>query len=99
VGVRRLVAVALLVAGACTSSKPDKGAAGTSPSSRAGTTTTGPLVHSLPDGCAAAAPAAEQTVTFVKDGRAWAMDPQSGSLTCLFPVDDPGLFEWGPQAD
>jgi hypothetical protein len=40
-----------------------------------------------------------QTVAFVADGRAWALDPSSGALTCLFRVADPGPFSWGPLGD
>jgi hypothetical protein len=35
----------------------------------------------------------------VADGRAWALDPADGDLACLFPVEDPGPFAWGPQGD
>lgn len=40
-----------------------------------------------------------QTVTFVAHGSAWALDPVSGRLSCLFRVRDPGPFAWGPRAD
>jgi hypothetical protein len=52
----------------------------------------------LPDGCARGT-GASQTVAFVADGRAWALDPDDGDLTCLFPVDKAGPFAWGPQGD
>lgn len=39
------------------------------------------------------------TVAFVADGRAWALDPDDGRLACLFPIDDAGPFAWGPQGD
>jgi len=102
-GLRRVLAATavVLVAAGCTSDKSDKNATGTTTSTGSATSSTSvrPLVQSLPDGCNADQPLAGQTVTFVKDGRAWAVDPIAGTLTCLFTVDDPGLFEWGPQAD
>ena len=33
------------------------------------------------------------------EGRAWALDPSSEALTCLFEVSDPGPFTWGPLGD
>src|SRR5436190_8761114 len=53
---------------------------------------------SLPAGCPKSA-TASQTVTFVSAGRAWALDPRTNALSCLFAVHDPGPFAWGPQAD
>ena len=53
----------------------------------------------LPRGCLGRAPVPRQTVAFVADGRAWALDPDRGRLACLFEVADPGPFEWGPQGD
>ena len=52
----------------------------------------------LPDGCTGGA-GASQTVAFVADGRAWAIDPDDGDLACLFPVENAGPFAWGPQGD
>jgi hypothetical protein len=52
----------------------------------------------LPDGCTKGATRA-QTVSFVSSGRAWALDPQTDALSCLFAVRDPGPFAWGPQGD
>jgi hypothetical protein len=52
----------------------------------------------LPEGCTGAA-VATQTVAFVALDRAWALDPESGDLSCLFPVEDAGPFAWGPQGD
>jgi len=52
----------------------------------------------LPVGCLGGAGASE-TVAFVADGRAWALDPDDGDLACLFPVEDAGPFAWGPQGD
>jgi hypothetical protein len=52
----------------------------------------------LPTGCIGGADES-QTVAFVADGRAWALDPEDGDVACLFPVEDPGPFAWGPQGD
>jgi len=52
----------------------------------------------LPSGCPKGA-SPSQTVTFVSAGRAWAMDPATDAVSCLFPVHDPGPFAWGPQGD
>jgi hypothetical protein len=52
----------------------------------------------LPSGCAGESRPSE-TVGFVADGRAWAMDPDTGRLACLFPVKKPGPFAFGPQGD
>jgi hypothetical protein len=52
----------------------------------------------LPSGCAGAARPTE-TVAFVAEGRAWALDPSSGQLACLFRTQDTGLFAFGPQGD
>lgn len=52
----------------------------------------------LPDGCTGGA-GPTHTVAFVAEGRAWALDPADGDAACLFPVEDPGPFVWGPQGD
>jgi len=52
----------------------------------------------LPEGCSGKA-TTRQTVAFVADGRAWALDPETGALACLFEVEDPGPFAFGPQGD
>ena len=52
----------------------------------------------LPDGCTSAV-TASQTVAFVAEDRAWALDPETNELSCLFPVDDAGPFSWWPQGD
>ncbi len=33
------------------------------------------------------------------NGRAWALEPRSGRLTCLFAARHPGPFVWGPRGD
>jgi hypothetical protein len=52
----------------------------------------------LPSGCPKGA-TASQTVAFVSGGRAWALDPTTDAVSCLFAVRDPGPFAWGPQGD
>jgi hypothetical protein len=52
----------------------------------------------LPSGCPKGA-TSSQTVAFVSAGRAWALDPSTNALSCLFAVADPGPFAWGPQGD
>jgi len=61
----------------------------------------GPLVLDapLPTSCEPGEPQPGQSVAFVVAGAAWALDPDEGSLTCLFELDDPGPFSWGPQGD
>jgi hypothetical protein len=100
----RFVLASALLLGACTQSPADD----ETPSSSGGTTetpsvvpATGPRLSDgtpLPGGCTGGAGASD-TVAFVADGRAWALDPTDGDLACLFPVDDPGPFAWGPQGD
>jgi hypothetical protein len=53
----------------------------------------------LPDGCDRGTPDPRQVVSFVAEGRAWAIDLEGGALTCLFKVRDAGPFTWGPQGD
>jgi hypothetical protein len=53
----------------------------------------------LPARCTAQPVPKAATVTFVANGRAWALDPRGGGLTCLFPVRQPGPFAWGPRGD
>ena len=98
----RLTLAIVALASACTRSTPPE------PSSPSAPPTTEPTVEPsgarladgspLPEGCTGGA-AATDTVAFVADGRAWALDPTDGDVACLFPVDDPGLFAWGPQGD
>jgi len=68
------------------------------------TTAPSPAGATLADGSALPAsctgrPRTNQTVGFVADGRAWAMDPRNQTLSCLFDVADPGPFAFGPQGD
>jgi hypothetical protein len=108
---QRLPAVSLLtlalLAGACKGgAQQTESPAGTTtppsaPSPSVTTSSTGavPLVASLPAGCDQAVASPSATITFVADGRAWAVVPDGSGLTCVFKVTDPGLFEWGPRGD
>ncbi|MEP7335600.1 MAG: hypothetical protein ABI717_07450 [Actinomycetota bacterium] len=53
----------------------------------------------LPAGCAKQSVRADATASFVAEGRAWALDPATGRVTCLFPVRNAGPFAWGPRGD
>lgn len=91
----------LLFLSACSSSGDEE----TSPTPPVTASPTGPLSARLPSGdalpstCEPQAPALGATVAFVAGGLAWTMDPQGSGLACLFGVDDPGPFLWGPQGD
>jgi hypothetical protein len=103
---------AVFLASSCTSTEPlspTPTGTGSSSSSVAPPSTTQPPMaltvlasgKGLPDGCTTGFPQGGDTVAFVAQGRAWALNP-SGShltLTCLFDVDDPGPFAWGPLGD
>lgn len=100
---RSLFLLAVLMA-ACTQTEPSQtGPTGVTPTGA--TPSENPDVTTLadgsplPDGCDEGSPRARQTVTFVAEGRAWALHPGTGRLTCMFEVDDPGPFAWGPQGD
>jgi hypothetical protein len=88
---------------ACTSTGPT---GGPTPIGGPGSPTGTPEVRAflasgqpLPSGCSDRHSEPTQTVAFVAEGRAWALDPSSGGLTCLFQVTDPGPFIWGPLGD
>jgi hypothetical protein len=49
--------------------------------------------------CTPTEPEPSDTVTFIASGNAWAMSPDGDHLTCLFPVENPGPFQWGPLGD
>ncbi|MFL5981067.1 MAG: hypothetical protein ACJ74R_05090, partial [Gaiellaceae bacterium] len=53
----------------------------------------------LPASCVPSRVGRAWTVTFVAGGNAWALNPRSGRVACLFAAPDPGPFEWGPRAD
>jgi outer membrane protein assembly factor BamB len=67
--------------------------------SPSGPTTTFANGQPLPTGCPAGANARAQTVAFVAGGNAWALDPETGDATCLFPAPAPGPFTWNPRGD
>jgi hypothetical protein len=101
---RWLVAVFFLV-GACTQgtpSAPPTAPPATSVGTPGGTPVPAAAVLAdgspLPSGCSGPS-RPSQTVAFVSGGRAWALDPTTETLSCLFPVRDPGPFAWGPQGD
>jgi WD40-like Beta Propeller Repeat len=103
---RWLLAVSFM-AGACTQgspSAPPTAPAATSASTGTSSGTPSPAAAvladgtPLPSGCTGPS-LPSQTVTFVSSGRAWALDPATDTLSCLFPVRDPGPFAWGPQGD
>ena len=97
--------ILLLVSVGCTQTEPSP------PTGPTGVEPTGPTPSegpagttladgsSLPAGCDEGSPRGRQSVTFVAEGRAWALQPGSGQLTCMFEVDDPGPFAWGPRGD
>ncbi len=94
----------VVVAASCTSTSTTSPPAPTVDGSPAPSTTTAPVGTTLadgsglPEGCSGKATTRE-TVAFVADGRAWALDPETGALACLFEVEDPGPFAFGPQGD
>lgn len=98
--IRLVTAALVLVATACTSTQPNE----PGPSSGQPQPTEGPagtLLASgepLPTGCHGKA-GASQTVAFVAEGRAWALDPDSGRLSCLFEDAGAEPLIWGPQGD
>ena len=53
----------------------------------------------LPVRCASGNVTADATASFVAEGRAWALDPATGRVMCLFAVRDAGPFAWGPRGD
>jgi hypothetical protein len=96
---------AALVAG-CTTGTSRSTASATTSTPTTGATTitaaTGPtaVVASLPAGCGGGVPPERDVLTFVAQGRAWAMAPgDRTSLQCLFPVSNSGLWSWGPRGD
>ncbi len=98
-----LPVVVFLVLVSCTSGEGESTDSSTSPpttaSSSAAPITTLASGAELPRGCNGRTPARGQTVAFVALGRAWALDPESERLTCMFDVGNPGPFAWGPQGD
>jgi len=94
----------LLIVPACTT--PDDGASRPSGATSVGSDTPSPVPatvlasgETLPGGCDRGVPDPRQIVSFVAEGRAWAIDLEGARLTCLFKVRDAGPFTWGPQGD
>lgn len=84
-----VVSALLLALASCTSGAPTSGPAAKLASG-----------EQLPSGCPTGTPGVTDTAAFVADGRAWALGPGGGELSCLFPdVADPGPFIWGPLGD
>jgi hypothetical protein len=100
----RFVVVASMVLGACTDTptpdEPTTPSPGEPTQSPTSTPSEATLADGspLPPGCTGGA-GERHTVTFVTDGRAWALDPDDGDAACLFPVEEAGPFAWGPQGD
>jgi len=103
----RLLLVTTLFIGACTEQPGGNGTPPPTPSESETPTDSPSMVPTgarladgtpLPDGCPGNI-LLSQSVAFVADGRAWALDPDTGELACLFPVEDAGPFAWGPQGD
>ena len=83
---------------------PSTAAAPAEPSSPSVSPTPSASVATLASGamlptCKPGKPKASATVTFVAEGHAWAISPSGAGLTCLFAIDDPGPFQWGPLGD
>ncbi len=107
-GVARWVAVTLVALAACTNaSSTGTSPSVTSPASPSSSATASPTPQGavlangepLPAGCPDGTHAGSQTVAFVAGGNAWALDPGSEDLTCLFAAPDPGPFVWNPRGD
>jgi hypothetical protein len=100
-----LIATVAVVLVACTSGQTTTSSQSPSPSAAASTSSTPAAPETmladgsaLPDGCRGRT-VTSQTLGFVAQGRAWALDPGAGGLSCLFTVADPGSFSFGPQGD
>jgi hypothetical protein len=96
-----MLVATMLVVVACTSG--DGGPAATPNVPPSGPSTSPPTTlasgAALPEDCDRGTPDPRQIVSFVAQGRAWAIDPEGKRLTCLFKVADAGPFTWGPQGD
>src|SRR6476469_7499061 len=77
---------------------PSTAAVSIEPTIAAPSSPTGPTLASgeaVPS-CTPTQPEPSYTVTVIASGHAWAMSPDGAHLTCLFPVENPGPFQWGP---
>lgn len=101
-GWMRFVLISAILMGSCTPASPDPGPdQSLTPQESPWPEPIGTTLAdgtTLPGGCSGSADRS-QTAAFVAEGRAWALDPASGRLSCLFEVMDPGLFTFGPQGD
>jgi len=90
---RFLVVVAVVVvAGSCTTTTTTTTASPTAASPPTSSSIPPPTGATLGDGTALPSHCAgkavpNETVAFVADGRAWALDPHEGGLACLFRVE------------
>ena len=95
--------VALLLTTACTSgSGSDRPQPSASPGAGSPTSPAGATLADgspMPGSCVGEAAKARQSVAFVAEGAAWAVDPRGNRLSCLFEVNAAGPFAWGPQGD
>jgi hypothetical protein len=102
---RTIFLIVVVASAGCTQTEPNPPTAPTGVEPTAPTPSESPSGttladgSSLPGGCNERLPRSKQTVAFVAEGRAWALQPGTGRLTCMFEVDDPGPFAWGPQGD
>lgn len=104
-----VTSMAALVAAACSSgpqAPTSRSPAPRSPTSPAPTTATPsqPVARlasgaALPSICTPEKPTRADTATFVSSGHAWAISSDGARLACLFDVQDPGPFVWGPLGD
>jgi hypothetical protein len=97
-----LIVGALVSLAACTGSSsqpPSPSRTGSTSSSPSTIITTLANGEALPAGCPTGADVHAHTVAFVAGGNAWALDPDSGDATCLFPTPAPGPFSWNPRGD
>lgn len=99
-----VVAVCLVLAACTTGEDGTTDGPGASPQASVSPTVPVPATtlasgEALPSGCDRGTPDPRQVVSFVAEGRAWALDLNIARLTCLFRVGDPGPFAWGPQGD
>ena len=95
----RLIAGVLVALAACTGSSSKNPPSSHRASGGSSATTTLANGEPLPAGCPSGADVHAHTVAFVAGGNAWALDPDSGDATCLFPSPTPGPFTWNPRGD
>ncbi|MBI4261183.1 MAG: hypothetical protein HY658_11510 [Actinobacteria bacterium] len=109
-----VLALGALLLPACRPASPDPGSSPSSPPTPSVTAAPTPSIQptaspepgarlasgeAIPATCDEGVPAATDTLAFVANGAAWALGLEGTGLTCLFPVEDPGAFAWGPLGD